>query len=431
MAADGIAACAEAWARGDAAERTKRGAALGLSLDDATAAKVDAALAGANGRRRVNLLGPADVLRAALEALASPHGIATLHAGAGRFDTAKTSLCLAVVRAPKKGAKAGAPAVVVGIGVCWPDRPTPGRVWSEVGPWQQDHARNVEKAAAWAAKAHPDRVAIGVVPRTAAEPAARATRAPSSSGAELLVKILADPSDDQARLVYADWLSEKGDPRGQLIVVQCALGTADKARRKALVAEEKALLRKHGRAWMREAMQVGKECTLSRGFVSRVKAEAGAFVNHGARLFDHDPVEELVLSKPSAAGLRALASAPHVARLSSLRFSSPLYASGAQVPSVREFLASPHVAALRGLAVWIVFDPGAAGLGTLFDGVSWPKLERLFVSIQGAPEAIGSLASAKIPKLRELCVPHGGAAARTALAKAFPGATLSRKTTPD
>lgn len=136
MAADGVAACAAAWARGDTAERARRGAALGLSLDDATAAKVDAALAAANGRRRVNLLGPSDVLRAALEALESPHGIATLHGGAGRFDTAKTTLCLAVVRAPKKGAKTGAPAVVVGIGACWPDKPTPGRVWSEVGPYR-------------------------------------------------------------------------------------------------------------------------------------------------------------------------------------------------------------------------------------------------------------------------------------------------------
>jgi uncharacterized protein (TIGR02996 family) len=39
-------------------------------------------------------------------------------------------------------------------------------------------------------------------------------------GAELLAAVLANPSDDTARAVYADWLSERGDPRGELIALQ-------------------------------------------------------------------------------------------------------------------------------------------------------------------------------------------------------------------
>lgn len=38
-----------------------------------------------------------------------------------------------------------------------------------------------------------------------------------------LAAILADPFDDQPRLVYADYLDEQGDPRGEFIRVQCEL----------------------------------------------------------------------------------------------------------------------------------------------------------------------------------------------------------------
>ena len=37
--------------------------------------------------------------------------------------------------------------------------------------------------------------------------------------AELLAAIHADPRDDAPRLVYADWLLERGDVRGELIVL--------------------------------------------------------------------------------------------------------------------------------------------------------------------------------------------------------------------
>jgi uncharacterized protein (TIGR02996 family) len=45
---------------------------------------------------------------------------------------------------------------------------------------------------------------------------------------ELVAGIVATPDEDGPRLVYADWLSDRGDPRGELIVVQCALAIADR-----------------------------------------------------------------------------------------------------------------------------------------------------------------------------------------------------------
>ncbi|HEU0037623.1 MAG TPA: TIGR02996 domain-containing protein [Kofleriaceae bacterium] len=45
---------------------------------------------------------------------------------------------------------------------------------------------------------------------------------------ELIAAIVAAPDDDAPRLVYADWLTERGDLRGELIVVGCALARLDR-----------------------------------------------------------------------------------------------------------------------------------------------------------------------------------------------------------
>ena len=42
-----------------------------------------------------------------------------------------------------------------------------------------------------------------------------------------LQAIIECPDDDAPRLIYADWLDERGDPRGEFIRVQCALAGMD------------------------------------------------------------------------------------------------------------------------------------------------------------------------------------------------------------
>src|SRR5947209_2890007 len=76
-----------------------------------------------------------------------------------------------------------------------------------------------------------------------------------TSQAHFLQAILDDPEDDAPRLVFADWLDERGDPalapRAELIRVQVELarGTAEPARHRALQAREKELLA-HARDWL-------------------------------------------------------------------------------------------------------------------------------------------------------------------------------------
>jgi uncharacterized protein (TIGR02996 family) len=60
----------------------------------------------------------------------------------------------------------------------------------------------------------------------------------------LLAAVHADPDDLETRLVYGDALSEAGDPRGELIALQCHRGSAPAGER------ERELLASHGNTWL-------------------------------------------------------------------------------------------------------------------------------------------------------------------------------------
>ena len=59
--------------------------------------------------------------------------------------------------------------------------------------------------------------------------------------------ITENPDDDALRLVYADWLEERGNPRGEFIRLQCALErmSQEDPRRESLQAREQELLAEH------------------------------------------------------------------------------------------------------------------------------------------------------------------------------------------
>ena len=59
----------------------------------------------------------------------------------------------------------------------------------------------------------------------------------------LLDAVVGAPHEDGPRLVYADWLLQRGDPRGELITLQCALANGDPdAPDPAILAREQELL---------------------------------------------------------------------------------------------------------------------------------------------------------------------------------------------
>lgn len=80
----------------------------------------------------------------------------------------------------------------------------------------------------------------------------------SAEEAGLLRAILDDPADDVPRLIYADWLEDRGDPRGEFIRVQCELASldGDDPRRQVLRERERGLLQENEAAW-RSALPLG------------------------------------------------------------------------------------------------------------------------------------------------------------------------------
>lgn len=97
-----------------------------------------------------------------------------------------------------------------------------------------------------------------------------------TQGDELLAAIRANENDDQARLIYADWLEQQGNlARANLIRRQCELATTPAWSRAAAEArwEVEHLLAQHGDAWRGELTKIGDVTWLDfeRGFVTSIR----------------------------------------------------------------------------------------------------------------------------------------------------------------
>src|SRR5262245_6439690 len=98
---------------------------------------------------------------------------------------------------------------------------------------------------------------------------------PSATEAAFLADIAADPGDDLVRLIFADWLSEHGDPRGDFIRAQCELARPGSPVQPETIGRELTLLREHAHAW-KDDPPSGIEVRFERGLL-RVQASARVF----------------------------------------------------------------------------------------------------------------------------------------------------------
>src|SRR5579885_144501 len=158
--------------------------------------------------------------------------------------------------------------------------------------------------------------------------------------------ILEDPDDDGPRLIYADWLEERGDPRGEFIRLQCALARmpAGDDRRGDLRARELALLREHEAAWAEPLRPLASGWKWRRGFVERVTTDARQFLTHAGTLFRLAPVRE-VQFRNAARHVALLAASPHLGRLTGLDLSRNWLGDD----GLAALLASPHLGRVRSL----------------------------------------------------------------------------------
>ena len=141
----------------------------------------------------------------------------------------------------------------------------------------------------------------------------------------LLAAILADPADDTARLVYADWLTENGQSdRGEFIRVEIELAHTpphtedDERRRSVLLRRRDQLLKQHRDEWLAQFTPFARESSFHRGFLQSLDVPVNMFLQNGERWFEHAPLTHL---KFTTSGMRDADSR------SELWWAEPLFAS--------------------------------------------------------------------------------------------------------
>src|SRR5262249_53245590 len=166
-------------------------------------------------------------------------------------------------------------------------------------------------------------------------------------GDDLLPGILETPDDDAPRLVYADWLEERGDPRAEFIRGQCAAArmAADDHRLPALRERERQLLAEHAQHWCAPLGLEPGQCEFRRGFVEAVQIHAGRFLEHPEALFEAAPVRRIHFLHATQ-WVRDLCDCPWLGRLATLDLSGN---SAIRDPEVAVLAASPHLSGLTAL----------------------------------------------------------------------------------
>jgi uncharacterized protein (TIGR02996 family) len=110
-----------------------------------------------------------------------------------------------------------------------------------------------------------------------------------------------NPADDAPRLVYADWLDDRGDAaRAEFIRVQCELARpgGNRARRTELRLRERELLKAHKSDWARPFKPWHDDVEFRRGFVEVVSGSADELERLPSHLFAPGIVQEVRVTGP-------------------------------------------------------------------------------------------------------------------------------------
>jgi uncharacterized protein (TIGR02996 family) len=159
------------------------------------------------------------------------------------------------------------------------------------------------------------------------------------------------PHHDEPRLIYADWLEERGDPRGEFIRIQCVLaGTVEDAgRRHLLETRERELIQEFGPDWIGPLQGVVDKWEFRRGFLHRVVMTPGDFVWYSEQLFALGPVQHVHFYRRNdvrRGEVQALAECPQLARLNGITFNTD---RGLRDDSIGLLAESPFLAGLCSL----------------------------------------------------------------------------------
>jgi uncharacterized protein (TIGR02996 family) len=163
-----------------------------------------------------------------------------------------------------------------------------------------------------------------------------------------LQEIRENPDDDFPRLVYADWLEERGDPRAEFIRVQCELSQLPDfdEQRNELATRADALLARHGDRWKQPLNQLDIEhIRFERGMIEHAAIETGTFLNAANAIFAAAPALRSVRLIRPGRQIEALTASPHLGWLSQLELVGTLI----DRDDVWRLADSPHLACLASL----------------------------------------------------------------------------------
>lgn len=222
--------------------------------------------------------------------------------------------------------------------------------------------------------------------------------------------ILDAPDDVGLRLSYADWLDERGDPRGEFIRVQCELASLpeDSPRRGELQKREKQLLEQHASEWVGPLRDLVEKREFRRGFVEGITVEDTQFLENADAIFRLAPVRHCEFGSwhdcPERT-LPALAASPYLERLRTIELGFGVYQVGdrdfqalASSPTLLQrlerlfvvecsispvglnpVLMSPHLRHLRVLSLSECVLEGTGGVKALADSPNLTRLAHLYL----------------------------------------------------
>jgi uncharacterized protein (TIGR02996 family) len=177
-------------------------------------------------------------------------------------------------------------------------------------------------------------------------------------------EIAADPESDVPRLIYADWLEERGDPQGEFVRVQCELASlsVESDEIAELRAREAALMRQHRAAWVADVSAGIRWNSFCRGFVEQVILDGSPLLTEKCQALRRAPIRELGIVLRTPEQVAALADSPEFRQLRTLRLGgSPLGDKG-----IQRLVQSKHFPRLK--ALWLsncgIGPTGAAALSS-------------------------------------------------------------------
>lgn len=216
-----------------------------------------------------------------------------------------------------------------------------------------------------------------------------------------LQAILESPDDEGIRLIFADWLEEQGDPRGEFIRTQCQkanLPPGDRGRQ-LLEQRERDLLQAHGALWKSYLPAVLQSSVFERGFVETAHLTIPEFLDNAEAIFSQTPLRQLRIWHPwdiPMGPIATLADSPYLARLAGLDLSGQnLGDSETALLAESPYLGSLQVLTLRRNRI------GDAGAVILANSSSLASLTILDLASNRIGE-VGAKALAAAPSLAGL-----------------------------